>query len=574
MWWDAPTRSHLAVLTEGVAALAGFQIAVISVRRDGWLEVMAGHGPGVLDEIMGTRMPVDTSQAQLEKADDWGVWRFVPHDRIADEDLEYSHVPDFVPVEAEDAWHPLDMLCAPLYDDDGELRGVLSVDVPVNGRRPDSLQRAVLEKCAGVARTSVLLALEREELAVRVRMATETRRIVRAALGEPTLDLVLDACRGAVVKCFGAVGLWLSVFQSEGGASTAWYAENAGATPMFQEIDDVVIKMAHRYWADGYVPDFSRGRIDHPGLPTEDAERLLDFLDRIGVGSVLFVPLGVGAECLGFLVLARVSETPAWTPLELQAALDIGRDLGLAVANARQLEQERGVVARLRKLDDYRLELVNTVAHELRSPLTSVSANLEFLQDEALTQDGEWSLAVAERGARRMEGVIDDLLTMARVSDSRAVFTPVPVDLRQVALDVDEECRRTAVSGGVTASVLIPEEDFTVGGRPDELHRVVANLVGNAVKYSDDGGAVTVTLDRDGDHVILRVSDEGLGISQQDQKSLFHEFYRSTNPEALGRPGSGLGLAIVDRIVRRHGGRIEVESELGKGTTFAVRLPV
>jgi signal transduction histidine kinase len=573
-WWDAPTRQHLGVLSASVAALAGFQIAVINLLRGDDMEVVAASGPGVSAEIIGTSAPVASFEAELAVADEWGAWRFVPHDRMPEGVLEHSHVPDLAPLEGADAWHPLDLLAAPLYDDAGRLRGVVTVDVPEDGRRPGPVQRRILDEYAGLARTSVLMALEREELAARVRMATDARRIVRAALSEPTLDLVLDACRSAVVACFGAVGMWLSVFHSEGGATTVWYAENEGATPMFQEIDDVVIRCARRYWADGYVPDFSRSRMDHPGLSRGEAERLVYFLDRIGIGSVLFVPLGVGAECLGFLILARVSDTPPWTQLEIDAATDIGHDLGLAVANARRLEQERAVVSRLRKLDQYRVELVNTVAHELRNPLTSVAANLEFLEDEALTEDGKWSLAAAERGARRMEGVIDDLLTMARVSDPRAPFTPAPVDLRQVVREVEEECRHAAAAAGVSPSTVLPAEgDFVVAGSRDELHRMLANLVSNAVKYSDHGGTVTIFAERDRAELVVQVSDTGLGISQEDQDKLFREFFRSTNPDALQRPGSGLGLVIAERIARRHGGRITVDSALGKGTTFTVRLP-
>ena len=172
-----------------------------------------------------------------------------------------------------------------------------------------------------------------------------------------------------------------------------------------------------------------------------------------------------------------------------------------------------------------------------------------------------------------MEGVIGDLLTMARLSDPRAPFHPVRVDLRQIVLEVDEECRPAAVSGGVTTVIEVPDHGITVPGRRDELHRMLANLVSNAVKYSDPGGSVTVGVEHDGEHVVVRVSDEGIGISEEDQQDLFREFYRSTNPRALERPGSGLGLVIVDRIVQRHGGRLQVESRLGEGTTFVVRLP-
>ena len=102
---------------------------------------------------------------------------------------------------------------------------------------------------------------------------------------------------------------------------------------------------------------------------------------------------------------------------------------------------------------------------------------------------------------------------------------------------------------------------------------MLVNLLGNAVKYSDAGSRVEVHLEAGQDHVVLSVVDHGLGISEEDQRGLFSEFFRSTNPEAYARPGTGLGLVIVDRIVGRHGGHIAVDSELGRGTTVTVTLP-
>jgi signal transduction histidine kinase len=121
--------------------------------------------------------------------------------------------------------------------------------------------------------------------------------------------------------------------------------------------------------------------------------------------------------------------------------------------------------------------------------------------------------------------------------------------------------------------MVLPRGQVVVPGRPDELHRMLANLLSNALKYSDDGATVAIGLALDGEHVVLSVVDHGLGISEEDQRDLFREFFRSHNPEALSRPGTGLGLVIVDRIVRRHGGGIALESVLGQGTTVTVRLP-
>jgi hypothetical protein len=275
-----------------------------------------------------------------------------------------------------------------------------------------------------VARTSVLLALEREQLGERVRLATDARDLVRRALGEQSLDLVIEACRSAVVSAFDAEGMWLSALDSAGGVSSTWHSELGQDRPPFEELGDLAIGLARLYWDDQYVAHFSRVHTVHPGLSPDRAETLVDFLDRIGIGSILFVPLGVGRECLGFLALSRVSDSPAWTTMEYEAARDIGRDLGQAVANARQRDAERAVVNRLRELDGYRAEMINTVAHELRSPLTSVVGHLELLEDEQLSNDGQRSIEAAIRGTRRLEGVIDDLPDAGQPARQRGEVLP------------------------------------------------------------------------------------------------------------------------------------------------------
>jgi len=131
----------------------------------------------------------------------------------------------------------------------------------------------------------------------------------------------------------------------------------------------------------------------------------------------------------------------------------------------------------------------------------------------------------------------------------------------------------SAKTGGVELATELPTAPLLVRGDASELDHVVANLVGNAVKYTHDGGRVTVSLRRIGDEVVLQVTDTGIGISAADQEQLFTEFFRSSNPEAVAQPGTGLGLAIVRRIVDRHGGRVNLASELGAGSTFRVALP-
>jgi len=168
--------------------------------------------------------------------------------------------------------------------------------------------------------------------------------------------------------------------------------------------------------------------------------------------------------------------------------------------------------------------------------------------------------------------VVEDLLVLHRLADGR-MDEPGRVDLAPiVAATVD---LNLGPAGRRQISVLaqIPEGGAPVLGTAHDLEHVVANLVGNAVKYACDGGSVSVTLETTGDEVVLTCSDDGIGIAPEHHERVFEEFYRSPDPEAGSRSGTGLGLAIVRRVVDRMGGRIELESALGAGSTFRIRLP-
>jgi signal transduction histidine kinase len=175
-----------------------------------------------------------------------------------------------------------------------------------------------------------------------------------------------------------------------------------------------------------------------------------------------------------------------------------------------------------------------------------------------------------------MQKVVDDLLLLARVSDPQHPLVPVPVDLREVIDTVVDLVGSTARAKGLTLAVRFEPDDpdaLVVSGDPTELDRLLSNLVSNAVKYTPTGGTVTISAAHSDTATVLRVADDGLGISEADQVGLFRPFFRTTNPDALREPGTGLGLAIVATIADRHRGEVRVRSRLGAGTTFTVTLP-
>ena len=577
-WPDAPSRDALQLIAEGVTQLAGFGVAAISaVREDGKMEVMAVAGSDAARlELQGRRTPVDRLAGELEKADDWGLLRFVPHERLdPDAGEDWGWVPDIAPIEAEDAWHPLDMLVAPLYDDDDQLRGSLAIDLPLDGRRPGQGQRAVLNQYAEQARRSVLVALERERLAERVRMADAARRIVRTATAQLSLDRIVADSREALVEGFRAAGMWLQTFDRDdhGGARGEIYSSDGSHVHLTPDLVEIAEGAARRAWEQQQVVVVAPDREFGPTITADQGALVLAFLAEIGVESVLFTPLGAGPECLGNLVLTRAAGAPEWTEAEATAALDIGHDLGRAILNARIFEREHQLVEELQELDTYKGQLIATVAHELKNPLTSVMGHLEMLESSPdLSGTTRTSLNAMDRGARRMVRVIEDLLLLSKVGDPDPVIA-APVDLARIVDDVVDLITMPAEQKQLAVTVELPAGPVLALGDHDELDRIAANLVSNAVKYTPASGSVRIRLDRVGDDVLLTVADEGIGISQDDLLRLGTEFFRSSNPDAVAQPGTGLGLAIVRRIVDRHGGRLEVQSELGRGSTFQVWLP-
>ncbi|MGB0101944.1 MAG: ATP-binding protein [Nocardioides sp.] len=575
-WSDAPSRDALRMIAEGVTRVAGFGIAAISVvRSDGKLEVMAVAGSDEASEsLQGRRTPVDQLSAEIAKADDWGLLRFVPHERLdASAGEQWGWVPDMDPIDdAPDAWHPLDMLIAPLYDHEDQLRGTLAMDLPVDGRRPGEAQRAVLNAYAEQARQAVIVALEREALAEQVRMAEAARRIVRRATAQLSLDRIVADSREALVDGFRAAGMWLQTFDQDGrSAIYSAIGRDIELSPAMVEIAEASARIAWKRQRPVVVaPDRPFG----PTLSAEHGALILAFLEEIGVESLLFTPLGAGPECLGNLVLTRSAGAPEWTDAEATTALDIGHDLGRAILNARTFEREHHLVKELQELDTYKGQLIATVAHELKNPLTSVLGHLEMLESSPdFSGTTLSSLNAMDRGARRMVRVIEDLLLLSKVGDADNPVITVPVDLSQLVDEVVDLTRVAAEQKGVVVRVHVPDRTVRASGDATELDRVCANLISNAVKYTRSGGVVDISVTRAEGEVVLTVADEGIGISAADVARLGTEFFRSSNPEAVAQPGTGLGLAIVRRVIARHEGRLEVESELGAGSTFRVFLP-
>jgi signal transduction histidine kinase len=577
-WADDATHEALLVIAEGITQLAGFEVAAVSVVRDSQhMQVMAVAGSEEARETLhGTFTPIARLMEELEHAQDWGMFKFVPHESLASEAESWGWVPDMEPLDDADAWHPLDLLVAPLYGPGGELRGTLSIDCPTDGRRPDEPRRRILNRYAAQAARALYIAVEREAFAEQVRVLSATREVVRNAARERNIGVMLERIQPSLVEGFRALGMWVHTFDEDGHGLGAIYSSDGTRIEMPDHLVAIAERAAATAWRAQRVGLVSRHVPQDSWLAQLSAlefEDVVRFLEGIGVGSLLFVPLGAGRECLGSLVLTRSIGDAEWTDAEVDAALEVGRDLGRAVLNARALERERELVRELKALDDYKSKLIATLSHELKSPLTAMLANIEYLQESNDLEDSARSvLSAVDRGAVRLVRVVEDLLLLAKVGDPNLPLLTRPVPLADV---VDDVVNLTSIADQRRVRVHVDgdPEDVVAMGDPAELDILVTNLVTNAIKYSGTDSTVTVTVAREDTSVVLTCEDHGIGISPADRGQLFQEFFRSDASEVKAQPGTGLGLTIVDRIVTRHAGRIEVESVLGEGSTFRVFLP-
>jgi two-component system OmpR family sensor kinase len=211
-------------------------------------------------------------------------------------------------------------------------------------------------------------------------------------------------------------------------------------------------------------------------------------------------------------------------------------------------------------------EFVADASHELRTPLTSVLANLELLEEE-LTGEQREAAASALRSSRRMRRLVADLLLLAR-ADAGRVAPHQPVDLSQVVTDAAAELE--PVAGGHEISVSAPA-GARVDGARDELHRLVLNLMENALRHTDPGTAVEATVERRNGEVVLAVEDDGPGIAPEMREKVFERFYRGSGEQS---GSSGLGLSIVRAVAESHRGSVRLEEPLdGRGARFVVRIP-
>lgn len=262
------------------------------------------------------------------------------------------------------------------------------------------------------------------------------------------------------------------------------------------------------------------------------------------------------------------SAPPRW--FEVNAATVFDRD-----GNAQGAILVFHDLTRIRQLEHTRREFVANVSHELRTPLSLIKGYVETLLDGGASGDPELTtkfLRTIERHSNRLTNLIEDLLTISRLESGQITLQLRTVQLRTFADHLLGDLQARASERNVVIENEIPAG---LEGRadPDRLEQVLVNLLDNAIKYGKAGGKIIVRGRAAGDQVELCVADDGPGIPTEAKERIFERFYRIDRARSRDTGGTGLGLSIVKHIVQSHGGKVWVESELGRGAQFFFTLP-
>ena len=286
-----------------------------------------------------------------------------------------------------------------------------------------------------------------------------------------------------------------------------------------------------------------------------------------------FQPIGVVSTNQFYVILAF----PRSPIPQVDSILYLYMSLFLVVVIAVLFLISVRTVANQRRLDKMKNEFISNMTHEIKTPISTISLACEMLQDNTIAQDmdsrANFVGIIADENAR-MRLLVETILQSSKMSNSNYHISTTEVDVNKLVEHVAKSFRLTLEGRGGKMETHLEAVPSTLFA--DELHltNLIYNLVDNGIKYSTGAPHIIVSTARKGDHFLISVQDYGIGISKADQKHVFEKFYRVSTGNVHNVKGFGIGLNYVAQVVRLHHGSINLESEVGKGSTFTVSFPI
>lgn len=311
---------------------------------------------------------------------------------------------------------------------------------------------------------------------------------------------------------------------------------------------------------------------------------LVAFLINAAFGFLLF---GTAIALVGSFVQPR--EHPFYTELiealrsisrgDFRVNLEMGFD---RKRNGRQRKKHpyvqlvksiNAMAANLKAMEELRQEFISNVSHEIGSPLTSISGFAKALKDEKLDREQRHQyLTIIETECVRLSKLSDNLMKLAVLDSARQTFQPGPYRLDKQLIALLLACEPQWEAKQIDMNLEAAEVDVIAD--EDQMSQVWMNLIHNAIKFTPQGGTISIYLTCNEDQAVVRIADTGPGIAEQDQPRIFERFYKADQSRTRTAGGSGLGLSIAHKITEMHQGSISVSSKLGEGAEFTVILPL
>ncbi|MEK6206701.1 MAG: ATP-binding protein [Chloroflexota bacterium] len=388
----------------------------------------------------------------------------------------------------------------------------------------------------------------------------ELRRFLRRAARLPRLPdtaSIVSALQDGAASTLGARAT-IGLFDEH--TNTLRFQDPHGVLPNEIGPSEFIVWRVFETQHAEYVPDAARA---HPELASSYRAH--------GVRSLLIAPISAADQRVGALE-AYADHQPVFSEDDLDLVRLLA-DQAAVILESRALIDEAARVHAHEEAARLKEDFISAAAHDLKTPLTTLVAQAQFLERRAVADPAApadlLGIQRIVREAKRLSGLVLELLDAARLEQGRLVGEREPIDLVELARDISvrDSYQRRRISVSAQAPVVGSYDRQRIG-------QVLENLVENAVKYSPEESEVRIGVAQRDGRALIDVSDEGIGIPPQDLPQIFDRFHRASNVDDRRFAGMGLGLFICKGIVEQHGGRISVESRVGRGSTFHVDLPV
>ena len=393
------------------------------------------------------------------------------------------------------------------------------------------------------------------------------------------LDKVLVTVLDEVRRLFGVVAssVWLTDLETD--EVVCWQA-----TGPQQEIVRGW-RLAPGEGIAGWVIDHGQSLIVPDTWADERHVEEVNQQTGLGLRSIIAVPLRARQDIIGVLQVVD-EEVDRFKPADLELLEPLASTAAIAIENARLYAEELHRAAALaraleqqRELDRLKNEFLQNISHELRTPLALIMGYAELLNSGELGDldpEHQGPVAVITRRVRTLSKMVNDLIAILTVEAHE--LSKEPVDLTGMIHAMVSDFRAAAAESELLLTAEIAAKVPQVSGDPDQLRRVLDNLLGNAMKFTPAGGSITIRLWQNGDggkrDIVLEVTDTGIGIPPDQLERIFDRFYQVDGSSKRRYGGVGLGLALVKEIVEAHEGHVAVESVVDEGSTFRVTLPI